>query len=296
MDISLIVCTRNRCCQLGFCLEAVLAIKSQLDWELIIVNNGSTDQTRAVVQKAMATASVLIKYLEEVRPGLANAHNAGLAAAAGDIVAFTDDDCYPASDFLDQIWRGFSDPCVGYLSGRIVLHDRADYPAVINESTTPETFPARSFVHVGQVQGANMAFRRLALIEIGGFDPLFGPGSLFNAEDADAAGRVSAHGWKGKYCPEILVRHHHGRKAADFAHLWRSYDIGVGAYHMKVLLNGRRLSWFIRGAVAVRRRILWHGRPQRVFWEAFGSMMYGYMYVTRLLGRKRLPKRISISK
>ena len=274
MDISLIICTRNRCQQLRLCLEAVSCIEFKRDWELIVVDNGSTDQTSSVVHNIASTAFVAVTYVNEQRPGLANAHNAGLAVATGEVVAFTDDDCYPATDFLEQIWYAFEDSSVGYVTGRIILHDPTDYPAVINECTVSQTFPAGSFVQAGQVQGANMAFRRAALLVIGGFDPLFGPGALFNAEDADAASRVSALGWKGRYCPEVLVRHHHRRKAADFAPLWKFYDIGVGAYHMKVLLKGGRVSWFLMGIFAVWRRIGWHGRPQRIFWEAVGGMWY----------------------
>lgn len=279
MDVSLIICTRNRSHQLRACLDAISHIKFERNWELIIVDNGSVDETWTVVDKYMDAAPVAVTYVNETRPGLGNAHNAGLAVAIGDIVAFTDDDCYPSSDYLENVFSAFRDLSVGYVTGRIILHDPTDYPAVINESTTPKTYPAGSFVHAGQVQGANMAFRRQALLSIGGFDPLFGPGSLFNAEDVDAAGRISAVGWKGKYCPDILVRHHHRRKAADFAHLWRSYDIGVGAYHMKLLLKGHRLSWFVTGVFAVRRRIAWNGRPHRIFWEAVGAARYGYIHV-----------------
>jgi glycosyltransferase involved in cell wall biosynthesis len=280
MDLSLIICTRNRSHQLRACLEAISNIKFERNWELIIVDNGSVDETRTVVHKYMDTAPVSVTYVNETRPGLGNAHNAGLAVAIGDIVAFTDDDCYPSTNYLENIFRAFRDLSVGYVTGRIILHDSTDYPAVINESMTPKTYAAGSFVHAGQVQGANMAFRRQALVTIGGFDPLFGPGSLFNAEDVDAAGRISAVGWEGKYCPDVLVRHHHRRKAADFAHLWRSYDIGVGAYHMKLLLKSHRLSWFAKGVFAVRRRIAWNGRPQRIFWEAVGAAWYGYIHVT----------------
>jgi cellulose synthase/poly-beta-1,6-N-acetylglucosamine synthase-like glycosyltransferase len=278
--VSLIIGTRNRCRQLGLCVEAVLRIEFERRWELIVVDNGSTDETATIVEDLSATAPFTVTYVSEARKGLGNAHNAGLAVAKGSILAFTDDDCYPAPDFLGQIWQVFGDPSVGYITGRIILHDPTDYPAVVMEATTPRMFPAGSFVHVGQVQGANMAFRRQALLSVGGFDPLFGPGSLFNAEDADAAGRVSAQGWKGKYCPEVIVRHHHRRKAADFAHLWRSYDIGTGAYHMKVLLKGRRLSWFGIGLFAVRRRIALEGRPQRVVWETLGALWYGYLHLT----------------
>jgi cellulose synthase/poly-beta-1,6-N-acetylglucosamine synthase-like glycosyltransferase len=287
VHVSLIIGTRNRCQQLGLCIKAVSRMEFGQRWELIIVDNGSTDETPSMVQNLIATAPFPVTYVSEARRGLGNAHNAGLAVAKGTIVAFTDDDCYPASDFLEQIWHAFGDSSVGYITGRIILHDPTDYPAVVMESLTPHTFPAGSFVHIGQVQGANMAFRRQALLAVGGFDPLFGPGSLFNAEDADAAGRVSALGWKGKYCPEVIVRHHHRRKAADFSPLWKSYDIGTGAYHMKVLLKGRRLSWFGKGLFAVRRRIAWQGRPQRVVWETIGALWYGYIHLTEFLGFRR---------
>ena len=103
MDISLIICTHNRCQQLRACLEAVSCIEFKGDWELIVVDNGSTDETASVVDNIASTASVAVTYVNERRRGLANAHNAGLAVAAEEIVAFTDDDCYPASDF----WRKF---------------------------------------------------------------------------------------------------------------------------------------------------------------------------------------------
>jgi glycosyltransferase involved in cell wall biosynthesis len=287
LEVSLIIGTRNRCQQLGLCIEAVLGMEFTRRWELIIVDNGSTDETASIVQNLIATAPFPVTYVSETRQGLGNAHNAGLAIAKGTIVAFTDDDCYPAPDYLEQLWQAFDDVSIGYITGRIILHDPTDYPAVVMESMTPRAFPAGSFVQVGQVQGANMAFRRQALFAAGGFDPLFGPGSLFNTEDADAAGRVSALGWKGKYCPDVTVRHHHRRKASDFAPLWKYYDIGTGAYHMKVLLKGRRLSWFGTGLFAVRRRIAWEGRPQRVLWETIGALWYGYVYLTELLGSRQ---------
>src|SRR5205085_1342954 len=102
----------------------------------------------------------------EVRPGLGNAHNAGWRSAQGKILAFTDDDCYPAPDFLSRIWSCFEDPLLGYLTGRIILHDTTDHPITIKESTTMLKYPGRSFIPVGAVAGANMAFRREALANI----------------------------------------------------------------------------------------------------------------------------------
>src|SRR5208337_5144454 len=101
--------------------------------------------------------------------------NRAITAAQGEVLVFTDDDCYPAKDFLTQVWGAFADPSVGYMTGRIILHDPSDYPATINESLSPRTFPRDSLLRVGDVQGANLAFRRQVLVDIGGFDPLFGP-------------------------------------------------------------------------------------------------------------------------
>jgi glycosyltransferase involved in cell wall biosynthesis len=281
MDVSLIICTRNRCQQLARCLKAVHAISFERPWELIIVDNGSTDETAEVLRRFVATAPVPTRCVFEPKAGLGNAHNAGLRIAQGGILAFTDDDCYPARDFLACVWSAFEDPSIGYITGRILLHDPADNPITIRESTIPLAFPGRSYIAVGAVAGANMAFRRGVLVDIGGFDPLFGPGALFNAEELDAAGRVSAKGWKGQYCPAVTVRHHHGRTASDVPGLWKSYGIGAGAYHMKLLLKGHEFRWFVQSVYQIRRRAKISRRM--VLWEPVGALKYASLYMTRAL-------------
>jgi glycosyltransferase involved in cell wall biosynthesis len=281
MDVSLIICTRDRCQQLACCLEAVRGIEFDRPWELIIVDT-STDDTAAIVQEFARTASIEIQYVFEPRPGKSIALNTALARARGQILAFTDDDCYPAPDFLSQIWSAFDDPTVGYIGGRIMLHDPADHPLTINESAAPVTFPARSFVCAGCVQGANMAFRRRVLFDIGGFDGLFGPGALLVAcEETEAVGRASAMGWKGEYHPEVVVRHHHGRKAADAPGLWKSYAIGRGAYHMKLLLKEHQFLWFARSVYQLR----WRYKTSRgtVLWEQVGAARYVRIYFAEAL-------------
>ena len=126
-----------------------------------------------------------------------------------------------------------------------------------------------------------MAFRRRVLSEIGGFDPLMGPGTPFVAEDLDVAGRASAMGWEGRYCPQVIVRHHHGRKLADVPDRFKAYGLGLGAYHMKLLLRGREFCWFAQ--------ILWQA-PRRYkqsrrmfFWEVVGAARYPYVYVIQAL-------------
>jgi glycosyltransferase involved in cell wall biosynthesis len=291
MQISLIVGTRNRARQLGRCLEAVLCIAFEHDWELIIVDNGSTDESAAVVREFERRAIFPVLYLFEPKPGLGNAHNAGVSAAHGEILAFTDDDCYPAPDFLTKVWCAFRDPSVGYITGRIMLYEPTDYPITINESTLSISYPARSFIEPGAVMGANMAFRSCVLREIGGFDPWFGPGAVFNAEDVDAAARASASGWIGRFCPEVVVRHHHRRRASDLPSLRKSYGVGTGAYEAKLLLGGAGFSVLV--TMLYNIRLQYSGNPQGTLWSIFGATKYAGMALARTL-RRWIGRRASV--
>lgn len=286
MDVSLIICTRNRARQLALCLAAVGAIRNQHPWELIVVDNASdTTDTVQVVRKFAANAAIPIRFVIETQLGLARGHNAGVARARGRILAFTDDDCYPAPDYIDALCAAFeADDKLGYLSGRILLHDPTDLPLTINESLTPRVFPPRRYVQTGDVQGANMAFRAEVLAAIGGFDPWFGPGAPFNAEDIDAAARASLAGWRGAYCPTVVVSHHHGRKPAEAVRIWRSYATGRGAYNMKLLLGGH-LWWFVRAVYGLRNR--WRLSCGTIWYEQVGAARYATMRLHRIVAHWR---------
>jgi glycosyltransferase involved in cell wall biosynthesis len=282
-DLSLIICTRNRRQQLVRCFASLQHLTFERPWELIIVDNGSTDATPNVVEEFIEAGSFPIRYVLEPKAGLGNARNAGVTAATSEILAFTDDDCYPAPDFLSRVWSAFRDPTVGYITGRILLHDPADLPVATNESTAPLTIRGKSFVNPGGVQGANMAFRRDVLADIGGFDPLFGTGSFFPAEDLDAAGRASANGWEGQYRPDVVVNHHHGRKAPDAARIWKSYGVGIGACYMKLFLRGPERIRLLRFVGYVHRR---DKSPRgMIFWEVVGAAKYGYVRAAQTLGK-----------
>jgi glycosyltransferase involved in cell wall biosynthesis len=272
MDISLIICTRNRASPLKRCLETIGAIECRRGWELVIVDNGSTDETAATIREFANAAPFPVRYVLQPLKGLSNARNAGLAVAQGTIIAFTDDDCYPQPDFLEQITRAFEDERLGFVSGRIMLHDPTDYPATINESTEPLEFASGRYLAPGAIKGANLAFRRHALEAAGGFDPLFGSGALFPSEDVDTSARVSMNGWTGAYDPRIVVSHHHGRKAADIRSLHKSYDIGRGAYHAKLALQDGAYRHALRGWRGLPRRVL--NRPATLRWELAGALSY----------------------
>ncbi|HWB51567.1 MAG TPA: glycosyltransferase family A protein [Stellaceae bacterium] len=235
--VSLVICTRNRARQLRACLAAVGKIDCRQSWEVIIVDNGSHDDTQAVAEAFLRHQAVRGRCIVEPQPGVSRAKNTGIAASRGAIIAFTDDDCYPAADFLDRICDIFADRRIGFIGGRILLHDPTDYPLTVNESVETVRFAARHVVPNAAIQGANMAFRREALTGVGGFDVALGPGTPFTGEDWDVVARVCMDGWAGGYFPGPTVSHHHGRKAHEAAQQLRSYHYGSGAVFAKLVIT-----------------------------------------------------------
>jgi len=236
--VSLVVCTRNRAEKLEAFFAALGRMRARAPWELVIVDNGSTDDTQQRLQVLRRGLDVRVTIVGEPRQGLGRARNTGVSAARGELLAFTDDDCYPAADYIDRVVEAFADPERAYVGGRILLFDAEDHPITVRVDSSPIPIPPYSVVPTGLVQGANMAFRRDVLERIGGFDNALGPGTPFCNDDVDAVARASAAGFAGSYVPEPVVHHHHGRRdPAAIAALWRSYDHGRGAYYAKCMFD-----------------------------------------------------------
>ncbi len=238
LELSLVITTRNRAAQLRRCLEEVAAAKWSARAELVVVDNGSTDGTALVLEEFRRSAPLPMVILREPVLGSGQSRNRGWQAAGAPVIAFVDDDCYIARDWPAQVLAAFADdPELGYFGGQVRLYDPDDYPLTINESPVPQSFPPKSFLPPGVIQGANMAFRRAVLERIHGFDPDFGAGAPFSGDDVDACARASFAGWRGAYVPTAVVYHHHRRKFAQAAALQRRYSIGRGAYMVKSILR-----------------------------------------------------------
>jgi glycosyltransferase involved in cell wall biosynthesis len=258
-DLSLIICTRNRATQLAETLKRVATIRSRLFWELVIADNGSTDRTNEVIQEHMTASDCPVRAICAPGRGVSYARNAGWQTAESDIIAYIDDDCYPAEDYMDAVFECFAkDLTLGFVGGRILLHSSTDRRITIQESLERQYFGPHSFIKPGVIQGANLAFRRAALRRVGGFDPWFGAGAFFTGEESELLARISAAGWAGAYDPAPLVYHHHGRKTA-FAErrLAWSYDRGRGAYYAKCMLNNGMRPVYIKNWLLTRRYHSW---------------------------------------
>lgn len=264
IEVSVVVCTRNRARQLGACLDHFRRQGAAVRWELLIVDNGSTDDTRSVADTFIADLDVPACTLFEAARGNGAGRNAAIAWARGEVIGFTDDDCYVATDYVEQLARTFNRHAVDYIAGRILLFDPTDAPVTIAESTIARDVPAHQPVPGAFIQGANMAFRREALVLQGGFDPHFGAGALFAGEDWELAMRISDAGGTGRYEPAVVVWHHHGRKLADVPALLRFYFIGEGALYAKTLLHCH-FKWPLTKNMLAALRLQYTWRPTKYF-------------------------------
>jgi glycosyltransferase involved in cell wall biosynthesis len=245
--LSVVICTRNRLQSFRRCLDALLSLTTTHPWEIVIVDNGSSDGTTEYLSSVSGRRSDGLRIMAafEAKRGLAAARNKGWRTANGEIVAFTDDDCYVSETYVDSIVAVFQENSeVGFLGGRILLYDDTDYRLTVNESEDRLYFRPQAFVSAGAVQGANMAFRKTVLEQIGGFDERLGAGTQFPSEDIDAVAAAVWAGIPGVYDPRPLVYHHHGRKTEREAQeLMRSYDAGRGAYYAKYIMKNRASRW-----------------------------------------------------
>ncbi len=264
MQLSVIVATRNRAHAIAPCLNSIAAAITHagpIDAEIVVVDNGSTDETAAVLEVWAKASDVRVKMLQEPRRGKAPALNCALQAARGEIVAFTDDDCRLSQQYVNDLLRHDSaDADLVLRGGRIELGDPTDLPFTINTGSTLERWQekmhsARYGRFRGCINGCNMTMRRSLVERLGPFDEDFGPGSVIGAgEDADYIYRAYLAGAVLEYVPDMTVFHHHGRKtAAEGQELFRGYMIAAGALYARYLFKDpnlcRPVYWDCKGAV-----------------------------------------------
>lgn len=245
MKISIIICTRNRHNAIGPCLASAAAALSAVQpiaAELLVVDNGSTDDTASRVKIWAAAQSFSVKLLSEPRKGVANARNCGLRYARGELLAFTDDDCcYSANYFAEFLALFQSDTRPVLRGGRVELGDPLDLPITIQ--TCPDTkrwdrllnSARHSPLGGGAMLGCNFGMHRAVFERVGFFDENLGPGSSIPAaEDTDYIFRAYLASFMIEYVPCMTVFHNHGRRQKkEIQALIRNYVLGAGALYAK---------------------------------------------------------------
>ena len=255
-EVTVIVCTLNRASALDRCLEHLAASGSQLAaaWEVIVVDNGSTDDTPDVVTRW--TELLPVSFLRENRRGLSVARNTGLRAAAGRITAFIDDDCIASREWLRAILAAHARLSgVAGIGGRVSLWVRSDLPVSLRDFDDATEIEDLQAV-MSRLIGCNFSARTDVLRAIGGFDQRLGTGTAaMSGEDLDLFYRMLRAGFRLSYDPAVHVFHAHGRTSNEqLSQLMRGYLIGRGACYAKHALRADRA--IIRSAYWEIRRLL----------------------------------------
>jgi GT2 family glycosyltransferase len=210
MTASLIIATRNRSAALRETLRALatVTLPARLGLEILVVDNGSTDDTRATVASA-TVAHRHVKYLHEPRVGKSQALNTALAAARGDVVVFLDDDVRPRADWLGHITTPILERRCDALAGAVRLPPHLSRPWM-----KPAHFAwlastdSLDSAHPQSAVGANMAVARRVLDRVPRFDAELGPGKLGLWEDTLFSAQILRAGFRLGAAPLAIVEHH----------------------------------------------------------------------------------------
>jgi GT2 family glycosyltransferase len=264
-SISLVICTYNGSKTLRKCLDGIARLTYPGKYEVLLVDDGSTDETPAIAKE-----NPDIRVIRTTNHGLSSARNTGMHAAMGEIIAYTDDDAWPdphyltylADHFLKTDCAGVGGPNLapdcGGTTADCVAHAPGGPTHVLLTDTIAEHIP-----------GCNMAFRRDRLLAVGGFDPQF----RIAGDDVDVCWQLQERGWTLGFCAAAVVWHirrpslrafwrqqaNYGKAEADLERKWPEKYNAVG--HLP--WTGRMYS----GAFAHARLLL----RQRVYHGTWGS-------------------------
>jgi glycosyltransferase involved in cell wall biosynthesis len=225
VDATILIATYNRAALLDETLGSIarMRVSPALRWDAVVIDNNSTDGTRAVVARHSAAFSVPLRYLFEEQQGRSSALNAGIAKAQGTVIVFTDDDVRVVDGWLDAAAAPLlgSDPLLAYTGGPVQPIWGATPPAWLDlergdlwGTIAIQNHGSEAFIYEERRKvplGANMAMRRHVFERVGGFQPDLGrtDGRLVLGQEVpELLGRVRSAGLRGIYVPEMQVHHH----------------------------------------------------------------------------------------
>lgn len=268
--VSVVVCSYNGARTIRDTLEGLTRLNYP-DYEVIVVDDGSKDATAAIAR------GYDVRLISTPNRGLSNARNTGLEAATGEIVAYIDDDAWPDPDWLTYLAATFrTTPHAGVGGPNLPPPGDGAVAACVANSPGGPNHVLLSDREAEHIPGCNMAFRRDALLAIGGFDPRF----RVAGDDVDVCWRLQAAGGTLGFHPGAVVWHHRRNSVRAY---WRQQR-GYG--HAESLLQGKWPSKYnAAGHIAWGGRIYGPGLPWllasgvgRIYHGVWGSAPFQSVY------------------
>lgn len=272
--ISVVIATYNGARTLQTCLESLKRINYP-NYEVIVVNDGSTDATAEIVGKFPEFKLIT----HDINQGLSAARNTGFKASQGEIIAYTDDDCR-----VDEYWLlllcneliNSKSVAIGgpnYLPpedspvSKVVMAAPGGPAAVLLDDQTAEHIP-----------GCNMAFWKWALEEINGFDPIFTKAG----DDVDICWRILQKGWQIRWCSSGFVWH--ARRNTIRAYLRQQYGYGEA----EELLRRKHPCYFNSFGACIWKGKIYAGHTSipslghdKIYHGVFGSGLFQTLYTPK---------------
>ncbi len=313
MMISVILCTYNRSQSLARALSSVASsrLPESVEWEVLVVDNNSGDQTRDVVEDFCRRYPRRIRYIFEPRPGKSHALNTGIREARGEALAFMDDDVTVEPTWLQNITAALrSGEWAG--SGGRTLPERTFSPPRWLSLKGPHALSPLAVFDLGPDAcglaeppfGTNMAFRREVFERYGGFRTDLGPrpGNEIRGEDTEFGRRLLGGGERLRYEPSAVVYHSvpENRLQKKYFLTWwfdkgraiiREFGVPSKARwcvgRIPLYMFRRLAVWTVRWLVAVE--------PSRRFdcklnaWSTFGEIVECYCGTACRPGTKQKP-------
>ena len=222
--ISVIVPAYNSETTMAACLDGLLR-QDYENFEIIIVDDGSTDTTAQICRK-----NSIIRLIEVSNGGPSRARNIGAKAATGNIIAFTDSDCIVEQNWLTELAKGYSTETIGSVGGnQISPKDETPFGQLVQKTLVIVGF-ATSYMKTNPTVGetahnpsCNSSYRTAVFEEVGGFDE-----SLWPGEDVDLDHRIQQKGYTLIRNPKALVRHYRPQSLKGVSAMMQRY--GGSAY------------------------------------------------------------------
>lgn len=301
MKITVILCTYNRCQSLARALDSVAksVLPESVEWEVLVVDNNSPDQTREVIEDFCVRYPGRFRYLFEPKQGKSNALNSGIRNARGSVLAFMDDDVIVAADWLQKLTVALDSGEFTGVGGRILAQRDFPVPEWLALDGQYDVAGMLALFDLGDEGselktppfGTNMAFPSSIFVKHGDFRTDMGPcpGSEIRNEDTEFGRRLMSGGEKLWYEPSAVVYHavpENRLRKEYFLRFW--YDHGRALIREKgikpdlfgiprwcfavpkiclIVLPQRTFKWLV--AADPKRKFFFKG----LIWMTFGQMV-----------------------
>ncbi len=279
--ISVVVCSYNGAYTIRECFEGLRKLEYP-DFEVVVVNDGSTDTTAAIA------AQYGFRVICTGNNGLSTARNVGMRAADGEIIAYIDDDAYPDPDWLKYVAVTFlSTDCAGVGGPNAPPPGAGEVAECVANAPGGPLHVLISDREAEHIPGCNMAIRKERLEAIGGFDPRFRTAG----DDVDLCWRLQERGWWLAFSPGAMVWHHRRNSVRAYWRQQKGYGRAEALLAQK--WPGRynplgHLTWVGRiYGKGLTERFSW--RKPRIYHGSWGRALFQSVYERRAGTLESLP-------